>query len=120
MFPREETKFDEDKQALIEATRQALYASKIVSYAQGYALMRAQAKTSGWNLNYGGVALMWRGGCIIRSVFLGKIKEAFDRDATLSNLLLDPYFADVIKRCVPVCSARSFQLRCRRAFPCLR
>ena len=101
LFPREETKFDGDKQALIEAIRQALYASKIVSYAQGYALMRAQAKTSGWNLNYGGVALMWRGGCIIRSVFLGKIKEAFDRDATLSNLLLDAYFADVIKRCVP-------------------
>ena len=63
--------------------------------------MRAQAKTSGWNLNYGGVALMWRGGCIIRSVFLGKIKEAFDRDPVLANLLLDPYFAGVVKRCVP-------------------
>ena len=101
MFSREKIAFDGDKTAFIEAIRQALYASKIVSYAQGYALMRAQAKTSGWNLNYGGVALMWRGGCIIRSVFLGKIKEAFDRNANLPNLLLDPYFADVIRRCVP-------------------
>jgi len=101
MFPREIIAFDGDKTAFIEAIRQALYASKIVSYAQGYALMRAQAKTSGWNLNYGGVALMWRGGCIIRSGFLGKIKEAFDRDESLSNLLLDPYFAGVIKRSVP-------------------
>jgi len=101
MFSREEVAFNGDKTAFIEAIRQALYASKIVSYAQGYALMRAQAKTSGWNLNYGGIALMWRGGCIIRSVFLGKIKEAFDRDESLSNLLLDPYFAGVVKRCVP-------------------
>lgn len=101
MFSCEKIAFDGDKTAFIEAIRQALYASKIVSYAQGYALMRAQAKTSGWNLNYGGVALMWRGGCIIRSVFLGRIKEAFDRDANLPNLLLDPYFAGVIKRCVP-------------------
>jgi len=101
LYPHESSVFDGDKAALIDAIRQALYASKIVSYAQGYALMRAQAKTSGWNLNYGGIALMWRGGCIIRSVFLGKIKEAFDRDSSLSNLLLDPYFADVIKRCIP-------------------
>jgi 6-phosphogluconate dehydrogenase len=63
--------------------------------------MRAAAKTYGWNLNYGGVALMWRGGCIIRSVFLGKIKEAYDKNETLSNLLLDPYFAETIKTCVP-------------------
>jgi len=101
LFPHEKPRYDGDKTAFTEAIRQALYASKIVSYAQGYALMRAQAKTSGWNLNYGGVALMWRGGCIIRSVFLGKIKEAFDRDAYLPNLLLDPYFAEVIRRCVP-------------------
>jgi 6-phosphogluconate dehydrogenase len=90
-----------DKQELVDAVRQALYASKIVSYAQGYALMRAAAKSYGWNLNYGGVALMWRGGCIIRSVFLGKIKEAFDGDAQLQNLLLDPYFTDAVKACVP-------------------
>lgn len=72
---------------------QALYASKIVSYAQGYDLMAAQAKASGWTLNNGGIALMWRGGCIIRSAFLGKIKEAFDRNPELPNLLVDPYFA---------------------------
>ena len=73
--------------------RRALYASKIVSYAQGYALMRAAAATYHWNLNYGGIALMWRGGCIIRSAFLGKIKEAFDANPALSNLMLDPFFA---------------------------
>ncbi len=100
-FPRKASAFFGDKAELIDSIKQALYASKIISYAQGYALMRAQAKTSGWNLNYGGVALMWRGGCIIRSVFLGKIKEAFDRDPALANLLLDPYFAGVVKRCVP-------------------
>ena len=101
VFAREAAAFKGDKQELVAAIRQALYASKIVSYAQGYALMRAAAKSYGWNLNYGGVALMWRGGCIIRSVFLGKIKEAFDRDAQLKNLLLDPYFTEAVKACVP-------------------
>ena len=101
MFAREIPAYAGDKQALVDAIRKALYISKIVSYAQGYALMRAAAKSNGWNLNYGGVALMWRGGCIIRSVFLGKIKEAFDRDANLSNLLMDPYFAETVKACVP-------------------
>ena len=76
-----------DKNAFIEDINQALYASKIVSYAQGYTLMKEAAKEYGWDLNYGGIALMWRGGCIIRSVFLGKIKEAFDKDNDLSNLL---------------------------------
>jgi 6-phosphogluconate dehydrogenase len=85
-----------DKKAFIEDVRQALFASKLVSYAQGYTLMRAAAKERGWNLNYGGVALMWRGGCIIRSVFLGKIKEAFDANPGLTNLLLDPYFRDKV------------------------
>lgn len=99
VYPRVTAQLSGDKTALIDAIRQALYASKIVSYAQGYALMRAQAKTSGWNLNYGGVALMWRGGCIIRSAFLGKIKEAFDRDPLLPNLLLDPYFVNTVKSC---------------------
>jgi len=75
----------------------ALYASKIVSYAQGYMLMRAAGKQYGWNLNYGGIALMWRGGCIIRSRFLGKIKEAYDKNPKLSNLLLDDYFRGEIK-----------------------
>jgi 6-phosphogluconate dehydrogenase len=90
-----------DQKKFIEAIRQALYASKIVSYAQGYMLMRAAAKPEqyNWNLNYGGIALMWRGGCIIRSVFLGKIKEAFDKNPKLSNLLLDPFFRKAIKDC---------------------
>jgi 6-phosphogluconate dehydrogenase len=88
--------FTGDRQAFVEDVRQALYASKIVSYAQGYTLMRAAAKERGWNLNYGGVALMWRGGCIIRSVFLGKIKEAFDANPGLTNLLLDPFFRDKV------------------------
>src|SRR5439155_22533729 len=86
-----------DHQEFIESIRQALYASKIVSYTQGYMLMRAAAKEYDWNLNYGGIALMWRGGCIIRSVFLGKIKEAFEKNAKLSNLLLDPFFRKAIK-----------------------
>jgi 6-phosphogluconate dehydrogenase len=81
--------------------RQALYASKIASYAQGYQLMRAAAKEYGWNLNYGGIALMWRGGCIIRSAFLGKIKEAFDHDPGLVNLLIDPFFADAVVKAQP-------------------
>ncbi len=94
-----ELAFEGDKKAFIEDIRQALLASKIVSYAQGYMLMREAAKEYKWNLNYGGIALMWRGGCIIRSVFLGKIKEAFDKDPNLSNLLMDDYFKGVIERC---------------------
>jgi len=90
-------KFSGDKAVMIEDLKQALYASKLVSYAQGYQLMRAAAKTYGWNLNNGGIALMWRGGCIIRSVFLGKIKEAFDRNPDLSNLLLDPFFSGKVQ-----------------------
>ncbi|HSK69474.1 MAG TPA: decarboxylating NADP(+)-dependent phosphogluconate dehydrogenase [Candidatus Limnocylindria bacterium] len=82
--------------AFIGQLRQALYAAKIVSYAQGYMLMRSAASTYGWNLNYGGIAMMWRGGCIIRSAFLGKIKEAFDTHPGLANLLLDPYFTKAI------------------------
>lgn len=88
--------FSGDRQAFIEDIKNALYAAKIVSYAQGYTLMRAAAKTYGWNLNYGGIALMWRGGCIIRSVFLGKIKDAFDADPGISNLLLNPFFKEVM------------------------
>jgi len=80
------------REAFLDALRDALYAAKIVSYAQGYALLRSAAAEYGWNLNYGGIALMWRGGCIIRSVFLGKIKEAFDAAPALPNLLLDPFF----------------------------
>ncbi|MCI6908598.1 MAG: decarboxylating NADP(+)-dependent phosphogluconate dehydrogenase [Clostridiaceae bacterium] len=91
----------EEKKAFIENIRCALLASKIISYAQGYTLMRTAAKTYGWNLNYGGIALMWRGGCIIRSVFLGKIKEAYDKNPELPNLLLDEYFKDKILSLVP-------------------
>jgi 6-phosphogluconate dehydrogenase len=89
--------FDGDTDAFVDDLRQALYAAKIVSYAQGYMLMRAAAKEYGWNLNNGGIALMWRGGCIIRSAFLGKIKEAFDNDPELTNLLLDPYFTEAVE-----------------------
>ena len=88
--------FTGDKTAFINDLKNALYASKIVSYAQGYLLMREAAKEFHWNLNNGGIALMWRGGCIIRSVFLGKIKEAFDRNPNLTNLLLDPFFTEKV------------------------
>jgi 6-phosphogluconate dehydrogenase len=86
-----------DQQKFVEDIRQALYASKIISYAQGYMLMRAAANENKWNLNYGGIALMWRGGCIIRSAFLGKIKEAYEKNKKLTNLLLDPFFRKAIK-----------------------
>ncbi len=88
-----------DRAALIEDIRKALYASKIVSYAQGYMLMRAASQENNWGLNYGGIALMWRGGCIIRSRFLGKIKEAFDKDSNLPNLMLDGYFRQELAQC---------------------
>lgn len=84
--------FKGDREAFLKDLMEAVYASKLVSYAQGYALMRAAAEEFGWKLNYGGIALMWRGGCIIRSVFLGKIKEAFDNDPSIANLLTDPFF----------------------------
>ena len=87
-----------DKNNFIEDIRCALYASKIVSYAQGFMLMRAAAKEYGWKLNYGDIALMWRGGCIIRSVFLGKIKDAYDKHPRLQNLLLDNFFKKAIRQ----------------------
>jgi 6-phosphogluconate dehydrogenase len=92
------TKPDPDRKQVIDDVEHALYASKICSYAQGFALMRAMAKQTGWTINNGAVALMWRGGCIIRSAFLGKIKEAFDRNADLPNLLTDSYFAGEMQR----------------------
>jgi len=88
-----------DRPAFIRDIMYALYASKMVSYAQGYMLMRAAAAENKWSLNYGGIALMWRGGCIIRSRFLGKIKEAFDKNPTLNNLLLDGFFQGEIAKC---------------------
>jgi 6-phosphogluconate dehydrogenase len=85
-----------DRIAFIEDVRRALYCSKIISYAQGYMLLNAAAKENGWNLNMGGIALMWRGGCIIRSRFLGKIKEAFDKNHSIDNLLLDNFFSSAL------------------------
>lgn len=90
-------KFKGDKGESIQHVRQALYASKIISYAQGFMLMRQAADEYHWKLNYGAIALMWRGGCIIRSQFLGKIKEAFTKNAGLKNLLLDQYFIKQIE-----------------------
>ncbi|NOY59443.1 MAG: decarboxylating NADP(+)-dependent phosphogluconate dehydrogenase [Calditrichaeota bacterium] len=88
---------DGDKNEFIEMIRKALYASKICSYAQGYQMMRAAADEYGWDLHFGEIALMWRGGCIIRAQFLGKIKEAFDKKPDLPNLLLDTYFKHIIE-----------------------
>lgn len=101
ILPAETELFTGDRESFIENIREALYASKIVSYAQGYALMRSAANTYGWNLAYGDIALMWRGGCIIRSVFLDEIKKAFDKNPELENLLLDDYFRDSIMRSLP-------------------
>merc|ERR1712178_228841 len=89
----------EEKEQVVDDIRQALYASKIVSYAQGFMLMREEAKEQGWNLNYGGVALMWRGGCIIRSRFLGNIKDAFTKTPALENLLFDDFFKGEMAKC---------------------
>ena len=88
--------FTGDKAAFIDQLEQAVYAAKIISYAQGYMLMQDAARTYNWTLNYGGVALMWREGCIIRSAFLGKIQEAYAKDPALSNLLLDDYFSAAV------------------------
>src|SRR5213075_1279916 len=93
-----QAKNPETKAQFINDVRDALYSSKIVSYAQGYMLMRAAAKEYKWNLNYGGIALMWRGGCIIRSVFLGNIKAAFDKNPKLQNLLLDDFFSSALNK----------------------
>jgi len=87
-----------ERAAFVADIRRALYASKIISYAQGYMLMAAAAEQNGWKLNYGGIALMWRGGCIIRSAFLGNIKDAFDQNPQLQNLLLAPFFEQAIKQ----------------------
>ena len=91
-------KFTGDKVNFINDIKEAVYASKIVSYAQGYALMTAAAEEYKWKLNYGGIALMWRGGCIIRSSFLGKIKEAYDNNPSITNLLLDPFFKEKVEK----------------------
>jgi len=92
-LPKQTASFSGDKQAMIAAIHDALYASKIISYAQGFQLIREAAKEYDWTLNYGDIALMWRGGCIIRSQFLGNIKQAYDSNPTLENLLLADYFS---------------------------
>ncbi len=90
-------RFEGDRQPFLEDIRRALYASKIISYAQGFTLMREAAATYGWDLDYGRIALLWRGGCIIRSAFLGKIHEAYRNDPNLRNLILDPYFKEIVE-----------------------
>lgn len=87
----------ENKEELIEAVRKALFMSKICSYAQGFAQMKAASEEYGWDLKYGDIAMIFRGGCIIRAAFLQKIKEAYDRDPELDNLLLDPYFKNIVE-----------------------
>lgn len=106
-----EVHFEGDREAFLEDIRQALYASKIISYAQGYILLRQAAQTYHWDLNYGEIALMWRGGCIIRSIFLREIKDAFDKNPGIKNLLLDPYFGGEVEKAQAgwrrVCAAAS-------------
>jgi len=101
VLPELASKYDGNKAEMIDAIRDALYASKIISYAQGYMLMREAASVYGWELNYGGIALMWRGGCIIRSQFLANIRDAFENDPELENLLLDQFFIDAITQALP-------------------
>jgi len=96
-----DAKFDGQRQAFIDQTREALYASKICSYAQGFVQMEAAAKEHDWPLNYGNIALLWRGGCIIRARFLDRIKEAFDQQKNLENLLLAPYFTAAVEKAQP-------------------
>jgi len=94
--PKQAYEFTGNKQVFIENIKQALFMAKIVSYAQGFALLRAAAESFRWDLKYGEIAMLWRGGCIIRSTFLRNIKDAFDKDPELPNLLLDPYFCDAV------------------------
>jgi 6-phosphogluconate dehydrogenase len=90
-------RYDGDRQKLVDAVRDALYASKIISYAQGFTLFAAASKHFNWNLNFGDIATIWRGGCIIRAKFLNRIKEAFDRSPQLENLMLDPFFSSILE-----------------------
>ena len=101
VIPGPDPKLPIEQNVFLADLEKAVYASKLISYTQGYMLFRAAAKEYQWNLNYGGIALMWRGGCIIRSVFLGKIKEAFDKNPNLSNILLDPYFTEQVLAAQP-------------------
>ena len=116
--PRAKRRSRATGRAFLDDLRDALYASKIVSYAQGFLLLRAAAAEYGWKLNYGGIALMWRGGCIIRSAFLGKIKEAFDAEPDLANLLLAPFFRDKIAEAESGWREVVADRRAEPAFPC--
>lgn len=98
LLPGPEVHYLGDRHALLDAIHDALYASKICSYAQGFALLKAASETYGWKLNYGDIALLWRGGCIIRAQFLDRIKEAYTTDPSLPNLLLSPYFRNILAR----------------------
>lgn len=100
-YPKPAIVKDTDKDAMIHDLENALYAAKIISYSQGYALMKQAAKEYQWSLNFGGIALMWRGGCIIRSVFLDDIKAAFEKDPNLANLLMDDFFKETMDRVIP-------------------
>lgn len=99
VLPKTKKEFSGDKKAFVNAIRDALYASKMISYAQGFMLMQSAAQEYHWKLNFGSIALMWRGGCIIRSKFLGEIKKAYERNPDLTNLLFDPFFKQEIMRC---------------------
>jgi len=99
VFPLKKQPFSGDKKTFISAVAQALYASKIISYAQGFLLMRSAAQEMKWTLNYGSIAMLWRGGCIIRSLFLNDITKAFNKDSHLENLLMDPFFEEALLRC---------------------
>lgn len=101
VYAREIAPYTGDRAAFLEELRQALYAAKLVSYAQGYALLRDAAAHYGWQLDYGAIAMLWRGGCIIRSAFLDKIKAAYDNNPQLEHLLLDPYFAKEMRALLP-------------------
>lgn len=98
VFSGPDIKFQGDREQFIEAIRQALFASKICSYAQGFAMMAEASKENGWDLNFGDIALMWREGCIIRAQFLGTIKDAFDKQPDLPNLLMAPYFREAVEK----------------------
>ena len=98
-YPRTSPTVEVEREVMLQSIHDALYAAKIISYTQGYMLMAEAAKEFNWPLNYGGIALMWRGGCIIRSRFLGEIKQAYDANPTLDNLLAAPFFEQAIKQC---------------------
>jgi len=120
LFNKSISPIKEDKAKWVNALRDALLASKIISYAQGFMLMRQASDENNWELNYGNVALMWRGGCIIRSAFLGNIRDAFATQPELNFLGLDPYFKDILERCLPAWrDVASSSLQIGLPMPCM-